>query len=295
MIAATLLASAALAAAPFPETFPVPAGSHPEGIASGNGTTLYVGSRANGSVYRADARTGEGDVLVPGRAGRGAYGLKYANGVLYVAGGPTGFAYIYDARTGEDVAVHNFGGRFVNDVIVTREAAYFTESRNVADPNGVLYVWPRGHGAGEPYALPLSGDLVYSTEPNDVDVNGIAATPNGETLILVQSSTGLLFTADPDTGVTRRIDVPGVPNGDGILLHGRTLYVVQNRLNQIAVLRLDPDLRSAQLVTTLTDPDSFDVPTTVARLGHRLYVINARFGTPMMPETTYDVVKVGKG
>jgi hypothetical protein len=33
----------------------------------------------------------------------------------------------------------------------------------------------------------------------------------------------------------------------------------------------------------------------VARLGHRLYVINARFGTPMTPETTYDVVKVGKG
>lgn len=293
MIAATLLASAALAAAPFPETFPVPAGSQPEGIASGKGTTLYVGSRLDGSVYRADARTGEGEVVVPGRPGeRGAYGLKYERGELYVAGGPTGFGYVYDARTGEDVATHDFGGVFVNDVIVTREAAYFTESRNVADPNGVLYVWPRGRNAAEPYALPLSGDLVYSAATDDVDVNGIAATRDGETLILVQSSTGRLFTADPDTGVTRLIDAPLVPNGDGILLRGKTLYVVQNRLNKIAVLRLDRKLRSARLVTELTDED-FDVPTTVAALGRRLYAINARFGTPMTPATTYDVVKVG--
>ena len=60
MLAATLLASAALAAAPFPETIPVPAGSQPEGIASGKGTTLYAGSRRDGSVFRADARTGKG-------------------------------------------------------------------------------------------------------------------------------------------------------------------------------------------------------------------------------------------
>ena len=45
-------------------------------------------------------------------------------------------------------------------------------------------------------------------------------------------------------------------------------------------------------VAELTDPD-FDVPTTVARLGLRLYAINARFSTPPTPETPYDVVKVG--
>src|SRR5690348_16975553 len=103
MLAATLLASAALAAAPFPETIPVPAGSQPEGVAAGQGTTLYAGSRLDGSVYRADARTGKGAVVVPGRPGeRGAYGLKYADGKLYVAGGPFGAGYVYDARTGAD-------------------------------------------------------------------------------------------------------------------------------------------------------------------------------------------------
>ena len=270
MLAATLLASAALAAAPFPETFPVPVGSSPEGIASGKGTTLYVGSRANGSVYQVDARTGEGEILVPARPGeRQAFGLKERGGELYVAGGPTGFAYVYDARTGADVGAHDFDGGFVNDVTVTREAAYFTDS-----VKPFIYVYPRD--GSTPYALPITGDFVYGAGFN---ANGIAATPDGKTLILVQSSTGKLFTADPETGVTRLIDAPLVPMGDGILLRGKTLYVVQNRLNQIAVLRLDPDLGSATRVTELTDPD-FDIPTTVAALGRELSVINARFRSP---------------
>ena len=287
MLAATLLASAALAAAPFPETIPVPAGSQPEGIASGKGTTLYVGSRANGSVFRADARTGRGEILVPAQAGRAAFGLKEFKGELYVAGGPTGFGFVYDARSGRNVDEFDFDGLFVNDVTVTRQAAYFTDSRRP-----FLYVFPRGKRAGEPYALPITGDFAYTPDPADIDANGIAATRDGRTLILVQSGTGKLFTADARTGVTQLIDAPPVPNGDGILLRGRTLYVVQNRLNQVAVLRLDRRLGSAELKAVLTDPD-FDVPTTIAALGRRLYAINARFSTPPTPATPYAIVKVG--
>jgi sugar lactone lactonase YvrE len=284
MLAAALIASAALAAAPFPQTFPVPPGSQPEGIASGKGTTLYVGSRANGSVYRADARTGRGAVLVPGQAGRASFGLKEKGGALYVAGGMTGFAYVYDARTGRNAGEHDFDGTFINDVTVTRRAAYFTDSNKP-----FIYVYPRGHHAREPFALPISGDFVYGPGLN---ANGIAATPDGRTLILVQTSTGNLYAADARTGVTRRIDAPLVPNGDGLLLRGRQLFVVQNQLNKIAVIRLDGGLRSGTLAAELTDPD-FDIPTTVAAIGRRLYAINARFTTPPTPDTPYDVVKVG--
>ena len=49
---ATLLAATALAAAPFPQTIPIPSGSLPEGIATGNGNTFYVGSRLDGSSRR---------------------------------------------------------------------------------------------------------------------------------------------------------------------------------------------------------------------------------------------------
>ena len=282
MLAATLLASAALAAAPFPETFPVPTGSQPEGIASGKGTTLYVGSRADGSVYRADARTGRGAVLVPAQAGRRAFGLKYADGKLYVAGGPTGSGFVYDARTGANVSAHAFGGTFVNDVTVTHRAAYFTDSNQAR-----LYVLPRDGSA--PSTLPLSGEWEQVTGFN---ANGIAATPDGRTLIVVNSTTGKLFAVDPTTGFARLIDAPRVENGDGILLAGPLLFVVQNQDNKIAVLLLDHRLRRGVRIAELRDPD-FDVPTTLARIGFKLYAINARFSSDPGPTTTHDVVKVG--
>jgi hypothetical protein len=81
-------------------------------------------------------------------------------------------------------------------------------------------------------------------------------------------------------------------NGDGLLLQGKTLYVVQNTLNRIAIVQLTPDLASGTVSGFLTDPD-FDVPTTIDRFGNRLYAVNARFGTPPGPSTTYAVVQVG--
>jgi hypothetical protein len=127
------------------------------------------------------------------------------------------------------------------------------------------------------------------------NLNGIDATPNGQTLVVVQSARGKLFTVDPATGATNEIDLGGatLPNGDGILLHGRTLYVVQNRLNRIAVVSLSPDLTEGTVTGFITDP-AFDVPTTIDRFGSRLYAVNARFGTPPSPTTRYDVVRVGR-
>ena len=65
---------------------------------------------------------------------------------------------------------------------------------------------------------------------------------------------------------------------------GRTLYVVQNFSNSVAVVRLDAQGTSGTLVDTLTDP-AFDIPTTVAAYGSSLFLPNARFGTPPTPET----------
>jgi len=283
---ATLFASAVLAAAPFPETIPVPVGSSPEGIATGKGTTFYVGSRdrnsvAPGSIYKGDLRTGEGDILVQSQPGREAYGLKARGGKLYVAGGPTGFAYVYDARTGGNVDAVDFDGGFVNDVAATRTAAYFTDSLKP-----LIYVYDRRTGTTS--TLPLGGEYVHETGFN---ANGIAATPNGKRLIIVQSNTGKLYTVDPKTGDAGLIDAPPVMSGDGILLRGKRLYVVRNTANLVVELRLRDHFTRATQSAELTD-DAFDIPTTIARHGNRLYVINARFGQET-PTTTYDVVKVG--
>ena len=80
--------------------------------------------------------------------------------------------------------------------------------------------------------------------------------------------------------MTNEIDLGGqtVQNGDGILLLGRTLYVVQNSDNQIAVIALGKGLAAGTVARTITSP-GFDVPTTIDRLGTRLYAVNARFGT----------------
>lgn len=284
LLAAGLLAAPAAAANDrFPATIDLPDGFQPEGIAIGEGPHAYLGSLADGSIYRADLATGSGKVISHG-PGTPSVGMKIdGHGRLYVAGGPAGDARVVDTRTGRVLARYQLasGESFVNDVVLTPHAAWFTDS-----VNPVLYRVPRS-GNGSPQTVLLTGDLVYEEGFN---LNGIARTPDGDGLLVVQSNTGKLFRVEPDTGRTHEVALAeAMTNGDGLLLHGRTLYVVQNRDNVIAVLRLDGD--NARVVDRITD-DRFDVPTTVARFGGRLYLPNARFGTTPEPTTKYQVVAV---
>ena len=112
--------------------------------------------------------------------------------------------------------------------------------------------------------IPLTG--AFTQVGTGINLNGIARTPDRSALIVVQSNTGTLYRVDPATGASTVVDVPGhtFTNGDGLLTVGRTLYVVQNRLNQVAVVRLNPSGTAGTLTCTITDPN-FDVPTTVAK------------------------------
>ena len=108
----------------------------------------------------------------------------------------------------------------------------------------------------------------------------------------MQSNTGKLFRVEPRSGRTHEVDLDTtLTNGDGLLLDGRTLYVVRNRDNLVVSLRMDRTGDRGRLSGQLTDP-RFDVPTTVARFGERLYLPNARFGTTPEPTTKYQVVAV---
>jgi sugar lactone lactonase YvrE len=112
---------------------------------------------------------------------------------------------------------------------------------------------------------------------------------------VVQSNTGNLYRVNPRTGQAKQVDLGGtvLTNGDGLLRQGRILYVVQNRLNQVAVLRLNRSGTAGRLVDTLTSPD-FDVPTTVAAFGRWLYLPNARFTSPQEPDTEFWVTRVDR-
>ena len=131
--------------------------------------------------------------------------------------------------------------------------------------------------------------------PGVNNLNGIVATPNGKTLIAVQTNTASLLKIDPDTGVADRIELTGgdATNGDGLLLEGNdTLYVVQNRLNRVAIVQLADDLGSGTVVGFLTSP-AFDVPTTIDKQNGRFYLPNARFGVPTPDAQPYQVVGLG--
>jgi hypothetical protein len=271
-----------------PDVIPLPDGFGPEGIATAGHHTFFTGSRLNGAIYRGSLRTGRGAILVPGSEGGGATGMKVdRRGRLFVSGAGTKTITVYDARTGKVIrryAVPDPVG-FINDVILTRRAAYFTDSNHQQ-----LLVIPLGrHGRlGDLQKLPLTGEVTYGAGFN---ANGIEAL-DGRTLIIVKSNTGQLFTADARTGETRLIDLGGdtVANGDGVLLEGRTLYVVRNQDNLVAVVKLHRD-GTGEVVRTITS-DDFRIPTTIARDGDRRYVVNAKFGSEGDPTTPYEVVKV---
>jgi len=265
--------------ADLPARIDLPPGFQPEGIES-FGPFLFAGSLTDGAIWRGSAVTGEGQILVPGQAGRVATGLhidRWAR--LWVAGGPTGMIRVYRILDGALLRTYTFTGTgFINDLDITRNAVYATDSANAQ-----LAVVPLGRFGRLPdpsaaRLLPLKGD--FELQPG-FNANGIAA--RGRWLIMVQSNTGLLFRVHPRTGATRQIDTGGylVTNGDGLELRGRTLYVVRNQNNLVAVLRLSRNLRKARLLGEITaPPGALSVPTTATTTLGALWVVNARFGIP---------------
>jgi sugar lactone lactonase YvrE len=270
-----------------PTTINLPNGFQPEGIAIGVLPFAFFGSRANGDLFRVNLINGEGKVFSTG-PGTPSLGMKVdLRARLFVAGGTGGNGRVVNAITGDVLASYTFATAptFVNDVILTPDAAWFTDSQKP-----VLYKVPLGPLGALPdqsavQTVPLSGDYVHVPGFN---ANGIARTPDGKGLLIVQTATGKIFRVDPDTGVASTVDLGGyvVTAGDGLLVVGRTLYAVQNQLNLVAVFDLNAAGTSGSLVKTITDP-RFDIPTTVARFGNRLYLPNARFTTPPTPDTVY--------
>jgi sugar lactone lactonase YvrE len=304
VVATALLVPADAAAAPpapapstftlFPTTIELPDGFQPEGIAIGSLPYAYFGSLADGSIYRASLVTGRGRIISEG-PGTQSVGLKVdGRGRLFVAGGTAGDARVVSAVTGDVLASYRLADSsptFVNDVTLTPGAAWFTDYFNP-----VLYKVPLGRDGGLPtqdqvVAVPLGGD--YQHDERGFNGNGISRTPDGKALLLMQSITGLLFRVDPATGEATTVDLGGatLPAGDGILLRGRTLYVVQNVLDQVAVVSLDRSGTSGTVVATITDP-RFETPTTVASFGGRLYLPNFRVGVEPTPQTPYTAVAV---
>ncbi|MBK6871168.1 MAG: hypothetical protein IPG94_07150 [Kineosporiaceae bacterium] len=263
----------------------LPAGIRPEGITSGPGSRFYVGSLADGRIVAGDLRTGSSSVLLPGAAGRQLRGLYFdgRTGLVWAAGNVGAVAHVWavNARTGAVVAdVVVPGAVFLNDLVVTRNAVWVTDSR--ADRLTRIAL---GRGGSPSGAAPVFVALRGAWPAGDgtaVNANGIRALADGS-LILNNSRVGGLWQVDPASGVARQIPIsggPGIVAGDGLELRGSTLYNVRGSgPAEVSVLRLrcDHGAWRATWVRALTDP-RLNVPSTATLVGSTLWAVNARFG-----------------
>ena len=285
-------ATPAAAGRPDEKVIVLPGASSAEGIAAGRGTTFYAGDLLRGDIFRGDVRRGTAELFIDAPEGRLAVGMATSNAheLLFVAGGFTGQGYVYDTASGTTVASYQLAdpaASFVNDVTVTRDGAWFTDSLQAQ-----LYFVPvsRAGVPGPARTLTLTGPAADTSA--EFNLNGIAATPNAKTLIVAHSGNGELYTVNPATGESAIIAGVSVPAVDGLLLEAGRLWAVQNELHQIAEIRLRHHLSSGVVEKVITS-DLFQTPTTVARFGRRLAAVNAKFDTGFPPTADqYEVVVV---
>jgi sugar lactone lactonase YvrE len=298
----------------FPSEINLPDGYFPEGIAVGRGSTFYVGSLADGSIYRGDLRTGDGAVFTEptGAFPFSTVGLDVdRHGRVWAAGAASGTGRVYDGSSGELLATYAFTApleSLVNDVIVTADAAWFTDSGTQnCDPNIPGFCFPGsprlfkvvlGNGGSLPH--PADPDAVEEV-PVDVpdlyfsNLNGIETMPGNTGLILVHNQYGGLFRFDPATGDLAVLygppNDPPLEGADGMSRLGRRLYVVENLAQRIAVIDLDPSTGTGALADTLPVPDA-QTPTTSAIFGSAIYTVDARFATPL--QGPYRIFRVAR-
>jgi sugar lactone lactonase YvrE len=255
----------------------------PEGVAYQSDTgDFYVGSTTDGTVFRGNVEGGpkEAEVfLEPESDGRTtAIGMEVGeDGRLFIAGGDTGRIFVYDTESTDQIRrldTSDAGATFLNDVAVTPDGdAYVTDSLRP-----VLFRVPStvdGVGEVEPW---LNFEETPAEYEEGFNFNGIDATEDGRYLVAVQSNTGELFRIDIESKQVVEINLGGetLTNGDGLLLDGRTVYVVRNEQALIVAVKLSGEYIRGKVGEPFTDP-SFAFPTTIAKTDDRLLVVNSQF------------------
>ncbi len=275
------------------KTIVLPGATSAEGIAAGEGATFYAGDLFTGDIFRGDIEKRTAAPFIDAPVGRQAVGMAVntRHDLLFVAGGFTGQAYVYDTDSGVTVASFQFGDpgtSLINDVAFTPKGAWFTDSLHAR----LHFVPIDQYGNLGPFrTLALSGPAADTGD--EVNLNGIAATEDGRTLIVAHSNNGELYTVNPAKGTSALIAGVSVPTVDGIVLDDdRRLWAVQSFSNQISRIALTDDLSSGVVKKTITSP-LFQVPATAALFGGTLAAVNAKFDTGVPPTADqYEVVLV---
>ena len=292
-LVALVLHTTVQAQSPALATYPLPASvTYPEGVAFDAKTNaIFTGSAATGNIVRIDLKSRQSSdvaaAVLPAEPFPALLGMKVDGaGRLWLAGGRTGAMAVVDARSGALVKkfeVPAKGASLINDVAIVGDAAYFTDSLTptmwrVSTAGGKV-------GELEPW-LQFAGTPLEYTTPG-ANLNGITATEDGRTLIVVQMNKGLLFRIDIAGRKVSPIDIGGesVATGDGLVLDNRRLYVVRQGEQEIVTIDLADDLTKGKVVSRFKDP-ALAWPATAAKVGGNLLVVNTQFNK----RTTKDAV-----
>jgi len=257
---------------------------YPEGVAyNARKGVLYTGSAANGTIYAINASSGVVSLFSPGGAkGRtSALGLKVdATGRVWVAGGATGTVNILspDGAPVATLETPKSPSAYLNDLVPAPDGnVYVTDSTRPV----IFRVTPDLKIA--PWLELDRTPIVYGPGLN---LNGIVATPDGKYLLSIQYNTGELWRIDLKTRAVRKV-MGGLENGDGLLLDGRTLYVVRNKNGVVSKVMLSADHSSGRV--TMEEPlAGLRFHTTLTAVGGDLVVTQGQLdklqgGTPETP------------
>lgn len=274
------------------EILSLPDGFSPDGITIAKDGTIYMASIYDGKIVKGRVDGTEiANVLVKGEAERGAFGmdLDIGDNYLFVAGGFSKTARIYDAKSGAlNAEIQLASSGIVNDVIVTSDAAYFTNS---SLPE--VYEIPidrNGKVNGKARVIPLTGEFQFDAEYFS-NGNGIEYAGNN-TLIVNHSFLGKMYAINVETGIATDIDLGGDSvSSDGIALDGLTLYGTEPPKNLVAELELSSDLSEAKVVRRISS-EIFDFPTLIAVDEEFVYVVNGKLSTKRGPAVPYEVIRL---
>ena len=295
------LSMGAVAEQNWPEAIAMPIGFEGEGIELGKGHEFFVGANSfsslfgpypvswlAGAIYKGNLRTGVGDFLVS-PTGKSASGLSYdpRTDYLYAATGFGDFTdmgvTVYDASSGAVITEITFGdgtGITINDCLVTRTGVYCTDSINADLYKVVLEKGGRLPSTPVVEVIPMPGFKMVE----GFNANGLVGDFDGKQLVIVNISSGVLYLVDTVSGEASPIEIEGAEQlfwqGDGLYLDGRTLYILQNFSNKIAVVQLSGDLSGGEFIRNIPgegEPNPLRVATTIIGFGDSIYAINTNF------------------
>ena len=320
----------------WPEAIAIPTGFEAEGIELGKGHEFFVGGNSlsslfgaalgvphdlsafAGAIFKGNLRTGEGAILVEPN-GKPVSGLSYdpRTDYFYAA---TGFGEVfdldpfsgsfegqgvtvYDASSGALVAEIPFGdgtGIVINDCLVTRTGVYCTDSFNPDLYKVVLEEGGRLPSTPVVEVIPMSGFEMV----DGFNANGLVGDFDGRQLVIVNITSGVLYLVDTESGEASPLEIEGAEqlfvDGDGLYLAGRTLYIMQNFSDKIAVVQLSGDLSGGEFIKNIPGEGEINplkIATTIIGFGNSIYAINTdfferMFGDPALVQS--EVVRLRK-